>query len=945
LAKQQLLLVDSDPRGMRVLEVSLKKAGYTVTTSHTVADALGMVELSTPDLILTETRLQGGDGFLLVRRLKEHPEWSTIPVVFLASDKSIEDKVRGLELGVEDYLTKPIFVRELLTRVSLLLSKRSQERLTSTRGSGRTRFAGSIEDMAVVDLLQTIEVSRKSGTARLKNGAAVANLWFRDGQLVDAQLGKLEGEEAVYRTLIWNEGTFEVEFGPASSVAREQTITTSMQALLMEGMRRVDEWGRLLEQLPPLSTVFEVERAVLLDRLGEIPDELNGILRLVDGHRSVMELVDASPFEDLSTLSTISKLYFEGLLVPVGAAHSDEHAVVPGLDGENKSGNYASARPDEVVPPSTHMQAAHVAPAESERVSAPAPSGRVSTEDAIEVAMRALEHDRELQPERTGGKQRALTPGDSWATPPARGRDDGAVDLALAALEHATEPVAKPAPAPEKAEPSSNPPEPIPLSQAKPSTEPNPLKSTAIRISTSALRDAISPVSSRPAPAAESEAPATSPSGGAPAKKEEAPKPAAKSQPKQPAAKPASDRPKKPASEPPEPRAVFKVASGSKSEPAIRTAQVIASGRPKTEPPPAVGGEEIEESPAPAKAEPAMVEAPKPAPAEADAAKPEPQAAEPVKPAQEPPPLPPKDDLAKTAISIAVPKEVSDAAVAAMREAIEKPAAEARAAAAVRKSDAKIKVAAPVTPAPVHEEDDEPHPAFFDKSEAEIHAEHHRREAPDLHDDLDVVEVRPSRVPPARARSIVVAVIAIAGVIGLAAVIRKATAPKPDAGKPATTATAPASTTAPPPASFSESPLASAVPSSSAAVEDAGADADEAGDAADAGDAAEEAAVDAAPEAAAAETGTADAADPDEGKLGGQLLGEAKAALNAGNNGRAAQLARKAASKGAGGSAYYVLGAAYQNMGSTGAAKSAYESCARSGCAEASECEAIAGGM
>src|SRR5689334_11541179 len=104
----------------------------------------------------------------------------------------------------------------------------------------------------------------------------------------------------------------------------------------MEGMRRVDEWGRLLEQLPPLSTVFDVDHAQLLERLNEIPDELNGILKLFDGKRTLLDVVDGSPFEDLSTLSTITKLFFEGLLIPRvqegpgGEVNvSDEHAVGP----------------------------------------------------------------------------------------------------------------------------------------------------------------------------------------------------------------------------------------------------------------------------------------------------------------------------------------------------------------------------------------------------------------------------------------------------------------------------------------------------------------------------------------------------------------------------------------------------------------------------------------
>jgi DNA-binding response OmpR family regulator len=337
VAKQQLLLVDADSRSVRVLEVSLKKAGYSVTTAKDGADALAKIELSTPDLVLSDTRLPKLDGYGLVRKLKERPEWASIPVVFLTSQKSIEDKIRGLELGVEDYLTKPIFVRELIARVNLLLARRTREGIATrapatSAGQGRTRFSGSIADMNVVDLLQTFEVSRKSGIVHISNLAAAAQIFFRDGKVVDASLGRLLGEEAVYRTLIWNEGEFEVEF---CKVESPDVIESSTQGLLMEGMRRVDEWGRLLEALPPLTTVFEVDSNELLERLNEIPDELNSILRLFDAKRNLMQVVDESPFEDLSTLSTISKLYFEGLLVPAATPGEGTEDVIGGLDADH----------------------------------------------------------------------------------------------------------------------------------------------------------------------------------------------------------------------------------------------------------------------------------------------------------------------------------------------------------------------------------------------------------------------------------------------------------------------------------------------------------------------------------------------------------------------------------------------------------------------------------
>jgi CheY-like chemotaxis protein len=372
VAKKQLLLVDADPRSVRVLEVSLKKSGYSVTTASDGADALAKIDLSAPDLILSDTRLPRLDGYELVRRMKDRPEHAHIPVVFLTSQKSIEDKIRGLELGVEDYLTKPIFVRELIARVNLLLARRTQERMaTAMPMSRRTRLSGSLEDMGVVDLLQTFEISRKTGVGKIGNGRREARIYFRDGKVVDAELGRLRGEEAVYRALIWNSGHFEVEFCP---IDREDIIPTSTQGLLMEGMRRVDEWGRLLEQLPPLATIFEVDHEQLVERLNEIPDDLNGILRLFDGKRTLLDVVDDSPFEDLSTLSTITKLFFEGLLVISQQAPDDD--VVP-----SEVEPHASARPaerwstaadEDVVPEySSEPRLAAEAPMPSWRPSAP----------------------------------------------------------------------------------------------------------------------------------------------------------------------------------------------------------------------------------------------------------------------------------------------------------------------------------------------------------------------------------------------------------------------------------------------------------------------------------------------------------------------------------------------------------------------------------------------
>ncbi len=330
--KNSSLLVDADPRSVRVLEVSLKNGGYSVTTAGDGQDALAKIELSAPDLILTDTRLPRLDGYELVRRVRAHPEYAAIPVVFLTSQRSIEDKIRGLELGVEDYLTKPIFVRELLARVNLLLARRTHDKLaTQTPGSRRTRsqrLAPQVWPWSICSRPSSSAARAACSRSCLRAGKGASTSATAKSSTPSS--AKLRGEEAVYRALTLSEGTFEVEFRPRL----ERGSDPDHDARPADGGHapRVDEWGRLLEQLPPLDSVYEVDRPAITKRLSSIPEDLDEILRLVDGQRTLNEVIDESQYEDLSTLFTISKLYFEGLLLRVSEPEPTGEAVVPSVE-------------------------------------------------------------------------------------------------------------------------------------------------------------------------------------------------------------------------------------------------------------------------------------------------------------------------------------------------------------------------------------------------------------------------------------------------------------------------------------------------------------------------------------------------------------------------------------------------------------------------------------
>ena len=172
--------------------------------------------------------------------------------------------------------------------------------------------------MPLVDLVRAIATNQKSGVALVVGaGGARGELFFRQGRVVDAEVGRLSGRNAVFRLFCWSSGRLAVEW---KSIRRKDTIETPPHDLLMEALRRVDEWRRLLAGVPALDTIFEVDYRLLAERLADIPDEVNRILRLFDGVRSFLQVIDDCGLPDLDAVAAISKLYRERIIHDVRAS-------------------------------------------------------------------------------------------------------------------------------------------------------------------------------------------------------------------------------------------------------------------------------------------------------------------------------------------------------------------------------------------------------------------------------------------------------------------------------------------------------------------------------------------------------------------------------------------------------------------------------------------------
>jgi DNA-binding NarL/FixJ family response regulator len=165
MKSKRLLVIDDEPNLLRAVAACLKAEDYEVSTARSGHEALMQLAEFVPDLIISDIRMPGMDGYKLARQLRGSPRTALVPIVFLSAKDETADRIEGFHAGIDAYLTKPFEPDELIAVVNGILTRvaRTHSQIAQLVSSANAEPETSFQDEALTDAENRVALAVSRG--------------------------------------------------------------------------------------------------------------------------------------------------------------------------------------------------------------------------------------------------------------------------------------------------------------------------------------------------------------------------------------------------------------------------------------------------------------------------------------------------------------------------------------------------------------------------------------------------------------------------------------------------------------------------------------------------------------------------------------------------------------------------------------------------------------
>jgi CheY-like chemotaxis protein len=302
-----LVVLDPNPRSSAALSFGFQREGFRVFSTADSGDALAMAKTRATQLLVVST--ENDEPLDVVGRLREEEETRELPIVVLGERGVREPALRA---GADEFVARPAFIRDVVTLSKLAVAMRQD-------GDGEG-VVGLLEDYGLYFLTRALAVAGRSAVIELERFRRRGEVSVSKGDVVAAKLGRMNGLAAFNQLLLWGEASMHLRF---ESPTGERKINLPVDEVLARGAEFAKRLEELAQRIGGSQAVYRQSPMKAAEARGKIPAEVMGLVKLYDGRRPVIDIVEDSPFKPVDTIKITFRLAEIGAIERVETSHID----------------------------------------------------------------------------------------------------------------------------------------------------------------------------------------------------------------------------------------------------------------------------------------------------------------------------------------------------------------------------------------------------------------------------------------------------------------------------------------------------------------------------------------------------------------------------------------------------------------------------------------------
>jgi len=310
MERKRVLIAVNDLAEIEKFKQLLITSGFEVKVADNGVSAIALSRDFRPHVVMAELNLAKIDGHHLLRELKNQSSTQSVPFILISRHRSVNERVHSMSLGVDDYITLPFDPQETLARLNVIVKEVESFEISPQRNN--KGFSGKLSEMNVIEILQILEIGKKSAVISVENGEDDGKIYVKNGEVFQASLGELPILNALFRMFIWDAGTFTVELKP---VKQTGNLPETTESIVKKGFIYKDRWQRNYKNLPPMQTQLRLSEGMKPNEESSASEK--SVLNLITGQSRLVDILNQSQLGDLKTIKVLSRLFQKNIIEEV----------------------------------------------------------------------------------------------------------------------------------------------------------------------------------------------------------------------------------------------------------------------------------------------------------------------------------------------------------------------------------------------------------------------------------------------------------------------------------------------------------------------------------------------------------------------------------------------------------------------------------------------------